>query len=234
MSLAWLSLLALLLVGWLCLRIIKRYNTINWGSPVLNFFDGLFRLLCIHYHRLEHQHLTLPETGSAIVASNHVSGLDPFLLIAASSRPLRFMIAREEYERFGLKWLFKAGGCIPVEREKRPERAMREALRALAEGEVVAIFPHGGIHLEDHPPKKLKGGVIRLAQLSDSMIYPVRVTGIAGKGHVVRGVLFRAHAHLETLDLLQADANGVAQGLVGRDDEAGEHGTTPVGDVSDQ
>jgi len=103
-------------------------------------------------------------TGCALLACNHISGLDPFLLIAASPRPLRFMIAREEYERFGLRWLFRRGHCIPVDRDRQPERALREALRALNAGEVVAVFPQGGIQRESQGHRKLKGGVVRLAQ----------------------------------------------------------------------
>ena len=79
--------------------------------------------------------IPLPETGAAIVVCNHISGLDPLVLIAATPRPLRFLIAREEYERFGLQWLFRLGKCIPVERDKRPELAMRAALRAIENGE---------------------------------------------------------------------------------------------------
>jgi len=112
--------------------------------------DGWLRLFCRYYHRLEYEPLPLPERGPALVASNHLSGLDPLLLITASKRPLRFLIAQEEYHRFGLNWLFRAAGCIPVDRKGRPEKALRRAREALQRGEVVALFPHGrmGIHGE--------------------------------------------------------------------------------------
>ena len=136
-------------------------------------------LFCRYVHRFEYQLIPLPEQGGALLACNHISGLDPFLLIAASPRPLRFMIAREEYERFGLRWLFRRAHCIPVDRECQPERALREALRALDAGEVVAVFPQGGIHLESQGHRKLKGGVVRLAQKSACSIYPE-----IGRAHV--------------------------------------------------
>jgi 1-acyl-sn-glycerol-3-phosphate acyltransferase len=64
-----------------------------------------------------------------------MSSLDPFLLLTACKRPLRFLVASEEYERPILNWLFIASGCIPVDRVGRPEKALREAFRALQQCE---------------------------------------------------------------------------------------------------
>lgn len=177
-------------------RWLTRRNEADWGARWLNCLDGLNRFFCRHYHRLSADHLPLPETGPALVVSNHVSGLDPLLLIAASRRPLRFIIAAEQYHRFGLHWLFKAVGCIPVDRKGRPERAFRAALRALERGEVVALFPHGAIHLDSHPPRPLKPGFVRMARLADCPIYPVRIEGVRGEGLVVTSALIRSRARL--------------------------------------
>ena len=142
--------------------------------------------------------IPLPEKGAAIVVSNHISGLDPLVLIAATPRPLRFLIAREEYERFGLQWLFRLGNCIPVERNNRPELAMRAALRAIDDGDVVALFPHGKIHTPSDPPVKIKGGAVRLAQLTGAAIYPVHVEGIKGEGHTMLAIPLKSDIKLST------------------------------------
>ena len=158
---------------------------IDWGaSRYANWLDGLVRLMCRHVHHLPPTVIPLPESGPAIVVANHVSGLDPFLLIAASKRPLRFLIAREEYEKPVLKWLFRMSGCIPVDRSTKPGKALRQALRALNEGEVIAIFPHGKIHLDTDPPRKLKAGFAYLASRTQANIYPVRIDGVALEGSV--------------------------------------------------
>src|SRR5688500_11612253 len=119
---AWAALavsLWLLVLAWRRLmRRLERANKADWGNKWLNRLDGLNRIFCRRFHRLRHGKLSLPEEGGALLASNHVSGLVPLLLIAASRRPLRFMIAREEYERWWLKWLLRAVGCIPVERSR--------------------------------------------------------------------------------------------------------------------
>jgi 1-acyl-sn-glycerol-3-phosphate acyltransferase len=174
----------------------KARQVADWGRGWLNVLDGLNRLFCHRYHRLDSTLLDLPERGGAIIAANHVSGLDALLLIAASPRPVRFLIAREEYERFGLQWLLRAVGCIPVDREARPEAGLRNALRALESGEVVVIFPHGRIHLDDHPPRALKRGVVFLAQKTASPVYPVRIDGIGLPGHTILSVPVRSRAQL--------------------------------------
>ena len=153
--LALLTLAVLLLLGVRLWRTVDAHRGPDWGGPWLNRLDGLNRLLCRRYHRLPAVWLPLPDRGPVLLASNHVSGLDPLLLVAASRRPLRFLIAREQYERRGLQWLFRAAGCIPVDRAARPEQALRAALRALQAGEAVALFPHGRIHLESDPPRAL-------------------------------------------------------------------------------
>lgn len=186
-------------LGWLGRRLCaacEAANGTDWGHVWLNRLDGLNRLFCRRYHRLAHDTIALPPRGGALLVSNHVSGLDPLLMIAAVRRPLRFIIAQEEYERFGFNWLFRALGCIPVAREQRPELALRAAMRALEAGEVVALFPHGRIHLDGDPPRALKGGVARLAALSGCPIYPLRITGINGAGLVLGAVLRRSRARL--------------------------------------
>jgi len=196
------------LLLWLLLRFVRacgRANTVDWGNAINNHIVGFIVLFCRYVHRFEYQPIPLPEQGCALLACNHISGLDPFLLIAASPRPLRFMIAREEYERFGLRWLFRRGHCIPVDRDRQPERALREALRALDAGEVVAVFPQGGIQRESQRHRKLKGGVVRLAQKSACPIYPVRVDDVRGAGHTVRAVFFPSQAKMQVAPVLHCE-----------------------------
>jgi len=196
------------LLLWLLLRFVSACgaaNTVDWGGTVNNHIVGFIVLFCRYVHRFKYQPIPLPEQGGALLACNHISGLDPFLLVAASPRPLRFMIAREEYERFGLQWLFRRAHCIPVDRERQPERALRVALRALDAGEVVAVFPQGGIHLASHGYRKLKGGVVRLAHKSACPIYPVRVDDVRGVGHTVRAVFFPGRAKMQVAPVLHCE-----------------------------
>ncbi len=186
-------------------RACRRANRVEWGLGWMNLLDGFNRLFCYRYHRLNLVRLRIPRSGPAILAANHVSGLDPMLLLASARRPIRFLIAREEYERFGLNWLFRAIKCIPVDRETRPELALRAAMRSLQQGHVVAIFPHGRIHTDADGPCRIKPGVLRLAQLTGADILPLRISGIRGAGHVVQGVVLRSRAQLEAFPRIVAE-----------------------------
>jgi 1-acyl-sn-glycerol-3-phosphate acyltransferase len=201
--LSWLTGLTLVLVsaGWLWRWLIRRCEAANradWGHKWVNRLDGLNRIFCRRFHRLRHEELALPEKGGALVASNHVSGLDPLLLVAASPRPLRFMIAREQYERWWLKCLFRSIGCIPVERSRNPRAAFRAARAALERGEIVALFPHGRIHLDHHPPAPLKRGIALMAGTTGVPIVPVRIEGVRGQGLTVAAVFLRSRARVRT------------------------------------
>ena len=182
-----------------------RANEVDWGYWWLNAIDGLARRFVRRYHRLGRARLHLPD-GGALVAANHVSGLDPLLLVAACRRPLRFLIAEEEYNRCGLRWIFRAAGCIPVDRGGRTDAAFRAAVRALKAGEVVALFPHGRIHLDAQAEARVKPGVLRLAQLANCPIVPARIEGIAGAGTVFNCLFLRSDATLTDFPILPAAA----------------------------
>lgn len=204
------ALTILLLLGiFILIYASQKAVVIDWDSKYANWLDGLVRLLCRYVHHLPPTTIELPDDGPAIVVANHVSGLDPFLLIAASKRPLRFLIAREEYERPVLKWLFRMSGCIPVDRSGKPEKALRQALRALNDGEVIAIFPHGKIHLDTDPPRKLKAGFAYLASRTEAKIFPVRIDGVAAEGSVALAPFMPGHVQLTMAQALSCETDNL-------------------------
>jgi 1-acyl-sn-glycerol-3-phosphate acyltransferase len=174
----------------------RRANQADWGSPFLNWLDGINRILCRRFHRLVADPVLLPEHGPALVVANHVSGLDPLLMVAACRRPLRFVIAAEEYRRPGLRRLFDAIGCIPVERSRHPHLALRAARRALERGEVVALFPQGRIDVDEDPTRPLKGGMAWLSASTGAPVQPLRVTGVRGRGQTLLAVFRRSRARV--------------------------------------
>lgn len=198
---AWLALLLaglVLAVGWAKTKLLA-FSRADWGNSWLNALDGLNRIFCHRFHRMRSTHVPLPARGPALVVANHISGLDPLLMIAACHRPLHFLIAREQYERFGLRWLFRAVGCIPVERGGNTKPALAAARQALERGEVIALFPQGRIHLAHEPPVQLKPGIAHLAKFSKAPVYPLFIEGIRGVGHTVGAVFLRSHARITIL-----------------------------------
>ena len=185
-----------------------RANLVDWGHSWINFLDGFLRLYIKYFHRFKYQPIAIPETGGALLVSNHISGLDPLLMIAACRRPVRFLIAQEQYDRIGLNWVFKQVGCIPLQRGARVDKAFREALQALAKGEVVALFPEGAIHTQRKPAKRLKSGVAKLAELSGAPVYPVTIDGILIEGFTVLALFMPNKARLTSYPMLECRSIG--------------------------
>lgn len=206
--------LGLAFYGWRRLmRACRAAQEADWGRPWLNRLDGLNRIFCRRFHRLHAGPVHVPASGPALVVANHVSGLDPLLMIAASPRPLRFLIAREQYDRWWLRWLFDAIGCIPVTRHAPAPRALARARAALERGEVVALFPHGRMHLDHEPPIPLKRGVVYLAQQTGAPIVPMRLDGIRGQGLTVPAVLLRSRARLKSFPPLHYNGDATEEFL---------------------
>jgi 1-acyl-sn-glycerol-3-phosphate acyltransferase len=129
------------------------------------------------YFRLEDvgaEHI--PSRGAAILASNHRSFLDPFVIGALARRPVYFMAKRELFERRLQAWLLSALGAFPVDRGAGDEQAMETALRLLERGECVAIFPEG-TRIRRGPLAGPRRGVGRLALQTGAQVVPVAVIG---------------------------------------------------------
>ena len=180
----------------------KKYNQTDWGHWGTNILDGWIRIYCRNFHRQSIEQIDLPKDKCFLVAVNHLSAIDPFILITAMRRPVRFMIAKEEYEKPILNKMFKAAGCIPVDRGGRVDGAFRSALRAIERGELVAIFPQGGIHRYDLPREKIKSGIIKLSALTQCSILPVRINGIGAPGTEGLSLITRSQISLDVHELI--------------------------------
>ena len=190
-----------------------KYHVADWNHFIINVIDGWIRIYCRYFHGYIYQPIPVSDNGPTLLACNHLSGLDPVLVVAACRYPIRFMIAQEEYERFGLQWLFKAAGCIPVERSGRVEVAFNKSLAALQKGEVVLLFPEGGINRTEKPLRKLKAGIIKLAKLADVPIIPLRVSGMRGQKHTMPSFVLPSQSRLLVKPELECGNKTDVEGL---------------------
>jgi len=126
------------------------------------------------------------------------------LLLAASPRPLRFLIAQSEYDRWWLTWLFRRVKCIPIRRSGRVDRSLNTARKALEEGELLALFPQGRLVPSGSEAVKLKRGAVYLADLASVPIIPVRLEGVAGQGMTVLAVFIRGRVRIRVGNILPA------------------------------
>jgi len=181
----------------------RRLNRTNWGVAWVTWFAGWNRFYCRWYQGFKGDYIELPD-GPLLLICNHPSALDPMILTAACERPLRFLVAKEEFESLAFNWLMKDAGCIPVDRSGRVEKAFREAIRQLEKGEVIALFPHGGMHKDSDPQKPLKRGVFKLAEMMQCPIIPVRLTGIRCPGSTIRSLILPGRVKLKIFNTIPA------------------------------
>ncbi|MBL8747876.1 MAG: MFS transporter [Planctomycetes bacterium] len=90
----------------------------------------------------------VPETGGALLVPNHVSFLDGLFLLAATDRPIRFVVEKHWYERPYLRPFLAALRAIPIAASGGPRvllKALREAGESLDRGELVCLFAEGEI-----------------------------------------------------------------------------------------
>ena len=122
----------------------------------------------------------IPRSGPVILASNHISYLDPLTLAYVADRRrrrLRFLAKAELFDKRGLGPLLRAAHQIPVQRgTTNAADALDAAVDALRRGECVAVFPEGTISL-DLEPMAGKSGTARLARRPASPVTPVGLWG---------------------------------------------------------
>jgi 1-acyl-sn-glycerol-3-phosphate acyltransferase len=131
----------------------------------------------------------IPTEGAAVLACNHVSFVDAVLLMAASPRPIRFVMDHRIFKVPVFGWLFKLAKAIPIApRSEDPvayEAAFHEAAQVLREGDVLGIFPEGGI-TRDGSLQPFKGGIIKILEqaqadgLQDVRVIPMALTNLWG------------------------------------------------------
>ncbi len=146
-----------------------------------------FFLIYLRMKRIGRDHI--PSSGPLILASNHRSFLDPFVIGTLVRRPIYYMAKRELFEKRFQGWILNALGAFPVDRGTGDREAIDTARAILARGDCVVIFPEGtrtrpgGLGV----PRR---GVGRLALETGAPVVPVAVIGTEA---VRRGWRIRPH-----------------------------------------
>ncbi|NLW17174.1 MAG: 1-acyl-sn-glycerol-3-phosphate acyltransferase, partial [Firmicutes bacterium] len=81
--------------------------------------------------------------GPFIIAANHIHALDPVMVAIIVPQHVSFMAKEELMHSPILGWLARHVGSFPVKRGKADIQAIRRALKVLAQGQVLGIFPEG-------------------------------------------------------------------------------------------
>jgi 1-acyl-sn-glycerol-3-phosphate acyltransferase len=125
----------------------------------------------------------IPESGGAIVASNHLAVVDSFFLPARVKRRIVFLAKSEYFTEKGVKgafkrWFMLATGQYPVDRSGGPagRAALDTGVRLLREGKLLGLYPEG-TRSPDARLHKGKTGVARMALEARVPVIPVAMVG---------------------------------------------------------
>ena len=155
------------------------YTILKLPQSLVRFVLGflLTRRYRVEVHGLEN----LPAQGGVLLLGNHISWIDWAMVQIASPRPVRFVMLRSIYQRWYLRWFFKALGCIPIERGEQADIALAKVANMLNAGEVVCLFPEGAISYNGQLGE-LRRGYQRACQQADPSvcIVPFYLRGLWG------------------------------------------------------
>jgi len=130
----------------------------------------------------------LPTQGAAVLVCNHVSFVDAVLLMAASPRPIYFLMDHKIFQVPVLGWLFRLAKAIPIAPRTQDaqtyEAAFDAAANVLKEGDLLCIFPEGGL-TRDGTLQEFKGGIMKILERTSQMglsvpVVPMALTNLWG------------------------------------------------------
>jgi 1-acyl-sn-glycerol-3-phosphate acyltransferase len=154
-------------------------------SLVPEFLMRFLAWLLIHtIHRVSTVDVErIPEEGAAVLVCNHVSYVDAIVILAASPRPIRFVMDYRIFKTPLLGFIFRTGKAIPIapahEDPWLMEKAFVDIAQALHEGELVCIFPEGKL-THTGEMNEFRGGIAKIVARSQVPVIPMALRGLWG------------------------------------------------------
>ena len=122
----------------------------------------------------------LPEEGGALLISNHISWLDGVLLLLLTERPVRFVAWSGNAQGKFMRWLAEKFQAILLDANpKGIAMALKTARQALANGELICVFPEGGISRSGQL-QGFKPGMLKMLKGNDAPVIPIYLDQLWG------------------------------------------------------
>lgn len=169
----------------LCVAVLNALVAIYIYTLVPEFLMRFLSWILINtLYRVRSEGLdNVPEEGPALLVCNHVSFMDAMIVGGSVRRPARFVMYYKIFKIPVLSFIFRTAKAIPIAAAKEDpallEKAFDEIDQALAEGEVVCIFPEGGL-TSDGEIGTFRSGVERILARRAVPVVPMAIRGLWG------------------------------------------------------
>ena len=144
----------------------------------------------------------IPRSGAAIIACNHLTYMDALILMVAIRRPLRFIMYYKIFRIPVLRYIFKSARAIPIAGRSEDAALFRQSFEdvhtALADGDIVAIFPEGEL-TRDGEIGVYRRGIEKMLERDPVPVIPVAIDNLWGSLFSHAGGLLPPETDAETL-----------------------------------
>ena len=146
---------------------------------LMRFVDWL--LISVLYRVRAEGLENIPDEGPALLACNHVSYMDALILMGSVRRPVRFVMYHKIFRIPVLSFVFRTAKAIPIAGAKEDPQLLARAFdaidAALAEGELVCVFPEGGLSA-DGEIAPFRTGVEKILARRPVPVIPLALRGL--------------------------------------------------------
>lgn len=150
-----------------------------------NALYRLNRLYALVWHRVRWVgRENVPATGAVILAANHTTGLDPFVIQSGLRRLVRWLMLTQYMFAFAAP-VWRVARPIALDKASSDLNKLRQLVGVLKQGEIVGLFPEGSLQRTHRDLQPFRPGIAMIARRADAKIVPVWIDGTPRKQHML-------------------------------------------------
>ncbi len=146
----------------------------NWIYEAVRVITSIYAYTLLRARAIAVENV--PGSGAVILAPNHFSFMDHFLMGCYIRRKVRFM-AKSQLFTPPMEWIYSPGGVFPVRRGARDEEVFITARAILARGGAITMYCEGGRSRTGKLSEAAKPGIGRLALETGAPVVPIAIHG---------------------------------------------------------
>ncbi len=144
-------------------------------------YRSIARLLCLAIYQPKYTGFDqIPQSGAAILVSNHVSYADGLIIASGCDRPVRFIIDAYIYNLPFVNYIMRYNRAIPILATRESvTQALDEIAEGIKAGDIICIFPEGQLTYTGSLGR-FKAGIESIVRRNPVPVYPIALTGLWG------------------------------------------------------